>query len=293
MTEHKAELVIDADAMLAEGSIWHPTEQKLYWIDIEHGELHRYDPEKDYDEMLKLPQRIGTVVPIRSGGMLGGLEDQIAKIDMDSGSIEKLVDLEKDRPGTRCNDGKCDPAGRFWVGTMGLNAEEHAGALYRIDGDGQVDKILDQLTIPNGLIWLHDHKTFYHIDSPEGNVKAYDYDIDSGSISNPRTVINIPDEWGLPDGMTIDEEGMLWIAVFGGSMVGRWNPEDGQLIQKVTLPVPDITSCAFGGPELDILYITTAQHELDEEEKKKFPQSGGIFKAKPGINGVKAAFFNT
>lgn len=292
MTEHQAEIVIDADALLAEGSIWHPTEQKLYWVDIENGELHRYDSEEDHDEMFKLPQRIGTVVPIKSGGMLGGLEDQVAKIDMNTKTFEKLVDLEKDRPGNRCNDGKCDPAGRFWVGTMGLNAEEQAGSLYRVDRNGQVRKMLDQLTIPNGLIWSHDHKTFYHIDSPESIVKAYNFDIDSGSISNPRTVIKIPEKLGLPDGMTIDEEGMLWVAIFGGSMVGRWNPENGEIIEKVTLPVPHITSCAFGGPELDTLYITSAQHELDEEQKKRFPLSGGIFKAKPGIKGVKASFFN-
>ena len=283
------ELVLDAKAVLGEGSLWNPKEKVLYWVDIEGHKLHIYDPLTRQDRIFPVGARIGTVVPLEEGGVLVALQNGIHRMDTRSGELSFLLNPIQD-PQIRFNDGKCDPTGRFWVGTMELNVKENAAVLYRIDKEKKVEQVLDKLTISNGIIWSLDQKTMYFIDTPTGVVQAFDFEKESGKISNGRKIIQIPSAEGHPDGMTIDEEGKLWVALYGGAAVGRWDPSSGKMLQKIQVPVPNVTSCAFGGEHLDTLYITTARNGLDEEKLEQFPLSGGLFSVVPGVKGVQADF---
>ena len=188
-----------------------------------------------------------------------------------------LANPEQHLPGNRFNDGRCDPAGRFWAGTMALSEEEGAGNVYMMDQDGHVSTKIKDVTISNGLAWSADKKTLYYIDTPTHEIVAFDFDLTSGKISNKRAVIKIAKEEGSPDGMTIDSEDMLWIAHWGGWQVTRWDPRTGRQLNRIALPVSKVTSCTFGGDTLEDLYITTASVDLTEQEMKEQPLAGALF----------------
>jgi sugar lactone lactonase YvrE len=288
---NNVQVLIEAKAKLAEGPMWHPIEKKLYWVDIDNCELHRYDPQKGRDSSLNMGQRVSAIVPVKNGDVLAALEDCIAKVNMTSGSIEPVADIEKNITDNRCNDGKCDPAGRFWIGTMNLDAQEGAGSLYRVNADYQVTQILSHQTISNGLVWSVDQKALYYIDSPTYTVQKFDYDNESGEISNPRLVISIPESIGVPDGMTIDKEGMLWIAHWGGACVGRWNPANGKRISEIKVPAPNVTCCTFGGNTMDTLFITTARNGLNKADIAHYPLSGSLFAIDVNVKGLAPNVF--
>ncbi|WP_114779315.1 SMP-30/gluconolactonase/LRE family protein [Botryobacter ruber] len=286
----EATLVLDAKATLGEGAIWHPEEKKLYWVDIEGKALHIFDPATNQDKQFPTSARIGTVVPVAGGCALVALQNGIHKMDTETGELTFITNPLQE-PDIRFNDGKCDPAGRFWVGTIALDAREGAAVLYRMRRDQSMQQMLDGVTNSNGICWSLDAKTMYYIDTPTLAVDAFDFDNISGKLSNRRTIIHIPKGEGQPDGMTIDAEGKLWVALHGGGAVTRWDPETGKLLQKVTVPAPNTTSCAFGGENLEVLYITTAREGLNEQELNQYPQSGGLFAVKPGVQGIPADFF--
>ncbi len=285
------ELVVDAKATLGEGPIWHAQRQVLYWVDILEKKVHIYDPAANQDRAIDVGQYVGTVVPRKSGGLMLALHHGFASLDPDTQQLQIIHDPESHLPDTRFNDGKCDPAGRFWAGTMSLTGAAGAGSLYCMDKDLRVRKILDKVTVSNGIAWSLDHKTMYFIDTPTQAVAAFDYDIETGSIANRRVVVSIPKEDGLPDGMTIDAEGMLWVAHWGGSRVTRWNPANGKLLQTISVPAAQTTACWFGGPDLDVLYITSARHGLNERALAEQPYAGGIFCVRPGVRGLEAYEF--
>lgn len=283
-------LEIDAKAYLGEGALWHPSEKKLYWINIEGRQLHIFDPQTKHNKTFDLPERIGTVVPVKNGGVLIALQNGIHFMNPHTGEITFITNPLTDKA-IRFNDGKCDPAGRFWVGSMHLKQITGLASLYRMDTDKSVHKMLDNVTISNGIVWSADKTKMYYIDSPLNTVEVFDYDNASGSIGNRKVAVKIPDGIGGPDGMTIDAEGKLWVALWGGHAVGRFDPHTGELLQKVEVPAPNITSCAFGGDGFDTLFITTATQDMSEADLKKYPLSGGVFSAKPGVKGVPAAFY--
>ena len=286
-----AELVIDARAMLAEGPVWHAQRQLLYWVSILAGEVHVYDPATNEDRAIDVGQLVGTVVPRKSGGVIVALHHGIASLDLVTGDLKVLADPEADQPGNRFNDGKCDPAGRFWAGTMSLSYVEGAGSLYVMDADLSVRPMLRDVTISNGIVWSPDRSTMYYIDTPTCEVSAFDYAVETGAISNRRTAVRIPKDLGGPDGMTIDAEGKLWVAVWGSGAVSRWDPESGEMLGAVSLPVTAVSACAFGGPNLDELYVTTAREGMDEQALAEQPHAGGVFRVKPGVCGVEAFEF--
>ena len=287
--DKEAELLLETTALLGEGPIWHQETQQLYWVDIEKRQLHLYTPATGEDNYFDTGERVGTVVPVETGGALVALQDGIYWMGLQDGDKEFIANPLPDS--VRFNDGKCDPLGRLWVGSMHLKGKKGAASLYMMDNNQQIEKKLDGITISNGIIWSLDSKTMYYIDTPTRQVKAYDFEPTSGEISNPRVVINVPEENGAPDGMTIDQEGMLWIGHWGGGMVGRYNPESGELIQKVTVPALNVTACAFGGENLDKLYITTASVGMSEEQLEEYPLAGGLFVVEPGVKGVPADFY--
>ena len=287
----EAQLVLDAQAQLGEGALWHPHTQQLYWVDIEGRQLHLYSPVSEALRSIDVRERIGTVVPYADDKVLVALQNGIHELDLASETLTLIANPLEGQDDMRFNDGKCDPAGRLWVGSMHLSVHPEVAALYCLDTDRTLRRVLDKVSISNGIIWSIDHQTMYYIDTPTGMVRAFDYDVATGNVSNPRPAVTVPEATGHPDGMTIDAEGMLWVAHWGGGSVGRYDPGSGQLLQQVKVPAPFVTSCAFGGEQLDILYITTARKDMNEEQLREFPHGGGVFAARPGVKGVAADVF--
>lgn len=272
-------------ATLGEGPCWHQVEQVLYWIDIYGKKLHRFNPATGTHEDWDMGQMIGTVAPRAKGGLIVALENGIAFFDPETGSLDHQDPIDE-HPETRFNDGKCDPSGRFWVGSMdNVQEARPLGKLYRIDHDGSVHVMAEKITISNGLAWNPDRTTMFYIDSPTKCIVAFDYQDATGEISNKRSVIKLNDEQGWPDGMTIDSEGMIWLAHWAGQRVCRWNPETGQVLEMIPTPAPHTSCCCFGGPELKDLYITTARKGLTAEQLEAHPLSGHLFRLQTDIVG--------
>jgi len=288
MTELTAELVLDAQAVLGEGSIWDAQNARLYWVDIMKREVHVHDPASGSDRVITLDQQVGTVVRRRAGGLMLAVERGFAHLDLDTEMLTPICDPKEHAPELRFNDGKCDPAGRFWAGTMG---PEGTANLYCLFPDLTVKKMLGGVTTSNGICWSLDAKTMYYIDTPTGTVAAFDYDVETGEIGNRRVAVSVPEDMGHPDGMSIDAEGKLWVAHWNGWSVNRWDPETGEHLAKIDVPTAHVSSCAFGGPNLDDLYITTAAVGLDCEAVRGQPHAGGLFRAKPGVRGGEAFEF--
>jgi len=288
---HKAELLLDAHALVGEGPLWDADANVLWWVDIMSSKLYAYDPETGDNREWDVGQHVGTVVQRASGGLLLALQNGFAAYDPVNDALEMLVDPEAHLPGNRFNDGKCDPAGRFWAGTMAYENPSNQGSLYRLDTDHSVHNMVGDIGISNGIIWSLDAKTMYYTDSLDFAIRAYDYDVETGDIHNERVIIDIPKEMGIADGFTIDEEGMLWVAHFRGARVRRWNPDTAEMLEEIELPTSCITACAFGGPNLEQLYITSASYRLRDAEKAQEPHAGGLFVAQPGVRGVPSDKF--
>lgn len=289
---HTADLVLDLRAHLAEGPVWDSSMRRLHVVDITAGHIHMWDPESNDRRTLNAEMMVGCVVPRTGGGLVAALANGIWSIDAATGQ-RALVTAPPEHDATRCrfNDGKCDPQGRLWAGTMGLKAEPRAGALYCFPGGAESRHVVGDVTISNGLAWAPDGRTMYYIDSPTRRVDAFDFDSDTGGIRNRRTVVELPAGPDLPDGCTIDTDGMLWIAHWGGSKVTRWDPQRGAHLETIEVPAPHVSSCTFGGADLGTLYITTARQGLDAEARRASPHSGGIFACRPGTHGRPADVF--
>lgn len=285
-----AEVALDVRAEVGEGPIWDDSSGTLLWLDIPAGYVHRFDPQTGLDETLHVGQPVSAVAVRRGGGLVLALRDGFGLLDPGSHEVRLAVAVELDRPGNRMNDGKCDAAGRFWAGTMAFDSSPAAGTLYRLAPDLSVQPMLTELTISNGLGWSLDGRTLYFVDSAANGIDAYDFDVGDGTIRNCRRIVEIPTEEGLPDGITIDADGFLWVALWGGGEVRRYAP-DGTLAAVVELPATQVTSCAFGGSELDELYVTTATAGLSEEDVRAQPQAGALFRIRPGVRGLPAMRF--
>ena len=281
------EVAVNIETIVGEGAIWDSESRVLYWVDILGSQLFVFDPRTGHNRAIDVGQAIGTVAPRVSGGVMVALHNGFAALDLTSEKLTPIADPERAIPANRFNDGKCDPAGRFWAGTMEFNGEPDRGALYCLDVDHSVMQKVAPVTISNGIVWSLDSQTMYFIDTARDNVRAWDYDLESGGIRNQRVVIENSGN-GHFDGMTIDEEGMVWIALFGGWCVQRYDPQSGALLQTVRLPVEQITSCAFGGDNLDDLYITSCRYRMDEQALREQPLAGSLLRVKLGARGIPA-----
>lgn len=266
---------------LGEGPVWDPERQCLWWVDINQGAVHQYHITSEIHREIKTGSLCSAVLLCDSGKLIVTLKDGFAYMDAATGSTACLAKIEEDLPENRFNDAKCDPAGRVWAGTMNYcSGQPGAGNLYALEAEHTVVKKLTDITCSNGMAWSPDHQLFYYIDSPTREVTAFSYDKATGTISNKRTIIQIPETQGMPDGMTIDDEGMLWVAVWGGSSVIRYDPFSGKCLSKIQLPVVNVTSCTFGGENLEDLYITTAMTGQSDEALKEQPLAGQVFVCK-------------
>ena len=277
-----------SQCILAEGPLWHKERNSCFWVDIERGVLYEYGWKSQEVKTWSFDHRVTMVIQAKDNEVILALDRSIARFDLEAEQLQWMVDLEKESPNNRCNDGACDSQGRIWVGTMALDIEEGAASLYCIESHLSVSKKISDVTISNGLAWTADDRTFYYIDTPTGKVQAYRFDQETGEITLDRTAIEIPKDMGSPDGMAMDEDGMLWIALYGGFGVYRWNPHTGEFLEKVEVPAPNVTSCAFVGENLDQLMITTAQENMSEDQLREYPQSGDVFLADVNVKGQPA-----
>lgn len=273
------EMVFDAKATLGEGPAWDEKTQTLYWVDIIQKKIYTAK-----EMLVELDDFIGCVAPCKNGHLILG--KRASFVDFEPGSSRQTVLATLNESATnRVNDGKCDPAGRFLAGTMDMNEKDPTGSLYSYDGKS-VQTLFRSVTISNGMAWSPDHKTFYYIDTPTREVKAFDYDMSTGQIASSRVAFRVPESMGWPDGMTSDMEGNLWIAMWGGAQVTRWNPSTGQLLERVAVPALHVSSCVFGGKNRNELYITSARKNMSDEDLQKYPLSGGLFKVVTKFEGI-------
>ena len=290
-TEWNAKKLKDINCELGEGAFWDYQNQRLLFIDIERGQLIIYFPQTELFEYHNMGRKIGTVVPISKQKSVVALRDGIYVYEFMTKHFEKIVAPDKMPITNRFNDGKCDKMGRLWAGTMDIETKSNKGKLYKIDGKKNCESVIDNVSISNGINWSLDNKIMYYIDTPTRQIVSYDYDFRFGTIKNKKVVVNIPEDYGFPDGMTIDSEGKLWVAMWGGSKVTRWDPSNGKLIGIVNVPAKNITSIAFGGKNLNRLYITSASKGVKEIDKENYKDNGDLFYVDLPIKGINLPFF--
>jgi sugar lactone lactonase YvrE len=280
----RPELVLDARATLGECPSWDPASGTLTWVDITPGIVHRFDPATGADRSWRVGLPVGAAAPCVSGRIAIAAGTGFGSLDPATGDVDLAATVEPADGGTTMNDGKADPAGRFWAGTKDVRGRDPIGSLYRWRVGEEPERALEGLTISNGLAWSGDADTMYLIDSAAYGVDAFDHDPASGAISGRRRVVDLPKAWGLPDGMCLDAAGAMWIAFWGGGAIRRFLP-DGSLDAVVRLPVSLVTSCAFGGADGTDLYVTSATEGLEPGERRAQPLAGGVFRLRPDVPG--------
>lgn len=280
------EVLFETKSIVGEGPIWDQDNKVLYWIDIMGKELHTHVPATGSHDVKHLPKMVGTVVCRASGTLVLALEDGFYDYDPKTDTLTLIVEVEAELPANRFNDGKCDPAGRLWCGTMRIEEGGTDGSMYRLDADHSVHKMFSDVAISNGICWSADAKTMYYVDTPTMKIDAFDYDNVTGEIENRRLCCQVTENEAWPDGMVIDEEGMLWVGHYFGRHMRRWDPNSGKCIDKIEMPCSNITGCAFGGDNLEVMYITSATHALDDAQKAAEPLAGSLFVADAGVRGT-------
>ncbi len=284
-----AAVALNAAAELGEGPVWDERSKRLVWVDIFGQTVHFFDPESGADRAVEVPATPGIAIPRRAGGLVLAIGHGFGFLN-DAGEFEMIIELPQGEVTARMNDGNCDSAGRLWAGTAGLNAEPQAGVLYRLDPDLNVTRALEGVTESNGIDWSPDDRLMYYVDTMERRVDVFDFDLASGSISNRRPFAAVDDGEVLPDGLTVDAEGNIWVACWGGAAVRCFAP-DGSLAGSVALPTPNITSPGFGGPALDLMFITSAREGLSVEQQAGDPDAGALFICRPGVTGRPQRMF--
>lgn len=273
---------------LGEGPLWCPERQTLYWVDIHARRVHALENAGAAGAVARhwdLPVKVSALAVRQSGELILATEAGTANLNTNTGAFQPVLRIE-DRPGNRSNEGKCDRQGRFWIGTMDDQEKRVSGALYRVDADNSVIRVLDDIGIPNTLAWTPDDRQMYFADTVKREIYRFEFDASDGSLSGKTLFARVPETLGGPDGSTIDNEGCLWTAIWGGGRLIRWTP-DGRIDREIPLPVRQPTSCMFGGPNLDILFVTSARIGLDSETLRQEPHNGKVLAIQPpaGVRG--------
>jgi len=279
----KPEVVGQHVSVWGEGPVW--WENRLLYVDIESHKILAFDPAQNTEVIWDVGQRVGTVVPRAKGGLVWCGDNGIYFLDETTGKSEFITDPEPNLPDNRFNDGKCDPAGRLWAGSICLTRKPE-GSLYCLHTDLTLEKKFGPVTNSNGIIWNAAADTMYYIDTPSKKIRAFDYDQATSAISNERVIWDTSADASSPDGMTIDSEDRLWIAFCHGAKVVCFDPSSRSVQEQIDFPCIETTACAFGGADLGDLYITTGLKPGLEE-----PEAGRLFVCRPGAKGVKAHAF--
>ena len=290
----KSSLVLQSKCQLGEGAFWDSERKKLWFVDIEKGFVHQFDPKNGKHLSFPTGQKVGTLVPSKiEEKLILGLQDGIYNSDLEGKSVTKICSIKELSATQRLNDGKCDPTGRFWVGGLNMDGEKKTSHLFMMDDAGNSNVKLDSIRISNGIVWSKNGQKMFYIDTPTRTVKVFDFERETGRISNPKILIHTPDSLGWPDGMAIDENDNLWIGMWGGSCISIWSSGKGSFLGKVEVDAKNVTSCAFGGSDKKTLYITTAKQGLSKEELLKFPLSGNLFKAEVDVSGPQMTYWKS
>ena len=283
MNISQAELLIDNRATHGEGPVWH--DGVLYWVDLTGCRLHAWTEADGKVCDFQFQEPVCAVAPVAEGRLLIAFAKRLAYVNLADLCIEEICKIEPEIAGNRCNDGKMDPSGRFWIGTMsGDGSVEGAGALYRLDEGRLLTRVIGGVTISNGMGWSRDQRTMYFIDSPTREVWAFDFEPTDSSITNRRTVVTVPDDLGVPDGMAMAADDTLWVAHWGAGCVCQWCPRTGTLLRRVETGCLHTSSCCFGGEEGSRLFITTSRLGLEEQTLLEAPLSGSLFQFFPQAN---------
>jgi sugar lactone lactonase YvrE len=276
MKTNSACLLVDNRSAHGEGPVWDAACDRLLWVDLTGCKLNSLDPATGQVITHQFSEPVCAVAMLGSGGYLIAFAKRLARFDLLSGKIEEVTPVEPELPGNRCNDGKRDPAGRFWIGTMSQDGTvAGAGSLYRLENNGKLTRVLGELTIANGMGWTADGRTMFFIDSPTREVWAFDFEPGDSSISNQRTVVRVSDELGFPDGICVAPDDTIWVAHWGAGCVCRWDPQTGAMLERVETGCPHTSSCCLAPS--GTLYITTSRLGLDEATLAAAPLSGALF----------------
>ncbi|MGC8259540.1 SMP-30/gluconolactonase/LRE family protein [Bacillus subtilis] len=286
-----AVLEADTRAVIGEGPLWDEENGRLYWVDILGSELHIFDPEEKINRSIKFKSFVTALAKYSKDELIMTMKDGFYLYHLRDDSLEKIKQPKDMHESLRFNDAKCDPYGRLWAGTTSMEGEKKQASLYRLNLDGSLVKIKDQVSTSNGLDWDRERNLMYYIDTPTQEIVRYSYDPQSGDVSNPEPVYRFDQSDGLPDGMTIDQNGMLWVALFGGSRVVHIDPFQKKEINSISVPAKYVTCCAFGGRDLKTLYITTATEQMTEKERYEQPHAGGLFSAQLETGGYQPVPF--
>lgn len=281
-----------------EGPHWDEATQTLFFIDNLGKKVVSWNYRTKEVQMIQLEKVLGFIIPRAKGGHVIGYGKTISVIDWNSKNVSVITEVDK-TVDTRMNDGKCDARGRLWFGTMGADRlpempEKEQGSLYCLYTDGTVKKHMEKVTISNGLAWSSDNKRMYYIDSIPGKVYGMDYDVETGTFTNQKVIVDFKalGTLGLPDGMTVDTEDKIWVACYDGAKVVRFDPDTGKQLMCIDFPAKRITSCCFGGPNYDELFVTCGRSGATEQELKDLPLSGSLFRVTGlGLKGSKPNIF--
>jgi sugar lactone lactonase YvrE len=282
------DIFVDGHAGVAEGPVWDAAGSRLVWTDIPAEVVHFTDTATGKDSQVATGGRVGAVVLRSTGGYVLAMENEFVVTGPDAGTADTRVSVTQD-PRFRFNDGKCDPAGRFLAGLAGTDGRWATAGLYRFDTDLTAHEVVPGISCSNGIGWSPDGATMYYVDTPTYRIDRFDYDLATGTPTNRRVFAEINDGYGRPDGLCVDADGCVWVAIWGGYEVRKFSP-DGQLMESIPLPVSLVSSVAFGGPDLDLLYITSAS-EIPKHQLPAEPHAGAIFVTKPGVTGLAVASF--
>lgn len=273
----------DTRDVLGESPVWSIAENALYWVDIRGQMIRRLDGRTGHIRSWPMPELVGSVGLRKQGGVIAALRTGIALFDTDSGALTRFPAPHADQPQMRFNEGKCDRQGRFWAGSMDDIGRGPVGVLYRFES-GEFIPVITGVSVPNSLCWSLDDTTMFFSDGIGPAIWAYPFEASSGTVGTRRLFARLPDGTGIPDGATIDAQGYLWSANYGGNQLIRFRP-DGTVDKKVLLPVSQPTSCCFGGGKLDILFVTSASQRLTPEQLRLQPDAGGLLSMRPGVSG--------
>jgi sugar lactone lactonase YvrE len=292
MGTRSPELLLEAQTELGECPVWDPSRNVLWFMDITEKTLHRLDWWTRKWTRQALPALGGGLVLARDGSMIAGLQSGVYRLEPETADLTLIIDPERDRPDHRLNEAKCDPQGRFWFGSISTRGRFPTGCLYRLESTGAVTRVLEEISVPNTLVWLPDGVHLVFADSARRIVWRFRYDPESGDLAEQTVYADCSADRGMPDGGALDAEGHLWIAEFGGGRVKRYDPK-GQIVQIVDLPATQVTSCAFAGPNLAQLVIITTKRLLDPHARATQTHAGDLFVLEPDVPGVLPHSFTT